>query len=385
MTEQGRVDVMSIRFDIFPGVEAVDRDVWNRLASDAAPFMEWEYFRALEVSGSVSPERGYRPMHLVAYSGDRPVALAPLYLRDRAWVEFGDGGLLEFLSETTGLPFNVGLVGTIPFTPVPGYEIASGSNGDGPEIVGNLLGYMDYLCETRGLSTSRVYFVDSTENGFQDRLMEHGYLRFRSKHCLWVNKGYTDFDDYLQSFRTSRRTKIRRELKSVREAGITVRMVEGANAPAEYYRTMYRLYLRTWLRHMGPGVRPFLTQGFFDLLEQQYRHRSSFSVAEREGEIVAMALFYHKSGTLYGRYWGCFEETPFLHFAVCYYHPIDHCIRNGFQVMDPGFGGRHKLLRGYDVVPVDHYIKFHQEEQRRIADTVIRQMSSVDEDDDDDF
>ena len=61
----------------------------------ASPMMEWEYFYALEKSRSVSDQKGYYPCHLVAYNDHEPIALAPLYERDRAWVEFGDGGLLE--------------------------------------------------------------------------------------------------------------------------------------------------------------------------------------------------------------------------------------------------------------------------------------------------
>jgi predicted N-acyltransferase len=29
---------------------------------------------------------------------------------------------------------------------------------------------------------------------------------------------------------------------------------------------------------------------------------------------------------LYGRYWGCTEEVPHLHFEICYYQAIDAAI-----------------------------------------------------------
>ena len=92
--------------------------------------MEFEYLHALEKSGSISADKGYSPSHLALYDGSNIVAIAPLYQRDRAWVEFGDGGLMEFLTELTGLPFSSGLVGSIPYTPVPGYDFLVGPARD---------------------------------------------------------------------------------------------------------------------------------------------------------------------------------------------------------------------------------------------------------------
>jgi predicted N-acyltransferase len=87
-----------------------------------------------------------------------------------------------------------------------------------------------------------------------------------------------------------------------------------------------------------------------------------------------MALFYEKGGHLYGRYWGCFQEIPFLHFATCYYHPIAYAIEKGLAVMDPGFGGEHKLIRGYEVVPIYHYIKFHGKKEHDIAEAIMKKL-----------
>lgn len=365
---------MGAHFEIYSGVENIDRRVWNQLAVNASPMMEWEYFYSLEKSGSVSPERGYRPSHLLAYDGSRPVALAPLYERDRAWVEFGDGGLIEFLGELTGLPFQRGLVGTIPFTPVPGYQFLHHPDLDDSHACKMLLDYIDYRCRTQNLSTSRIYFLDQTSPTLHSLLLEQGYIRLSSEYCEWFNHGYADFDDYLSSFKSSRRTKIRREIRAIRKGGIEIEMVPGSDAPRRYYEEMYQLYVGTWEKHMGPVIRPFLNATFFDLLGQLFSHRTSFSVARRSEETLALALFYHKASSIYGRYWGCHEEVPFLHFVTCYYGPIEFAIKSGIQMMDPGFGGEHKAIRGYESVPVYHYIKFFGEQQRRIASLVLRQV-----------
>src|SRR5262249_26076286 len=51
---------------------------------------------------------------------------------------------------------------------------------------------------------------------------------------------------------------------------------------------------------------------------------------------------------LYGRYWGAFEERPFLHFNVCFYPSIEECILRKKKRFEPGAGGMHKLVRGFE-------------------------------------
>lgn len=365
---------MAIHFKTFPGCEAISKQLWNELASNASPMMEWEYFHALETSGAVSPERGYRACHLVAFAGEEPFAIIPLYERDRAWVEFGDGGLIEFLSELTGIPYRAGLVGAIPFTPVPGYRVLCRPGFDNPETTRLLLNHIDTLCTDRGLWSCRLYFVSPHFSDLHSLLLEHGYVALRTTYRLWHNHDYRTFDDYLLSFKSSRRTKIKREIRAIRDRGIRLEMVRGEDAPAYYYKEICELYERTWTKHMGVGMRPFLNRLFFEELQSSFRHRSSFAVASMADRRLAMALFYEKADVLYGRYWGCYEEVPFLHFAACYYHPIDYAIRKGIRTMDPGFGGEHKPIRGYEMEPVYHYIKFHGEQESRIARSILQRL-----------
>jgi hypothetical protein len=193
---------------------------------------------------------------------------------------------------------------------------------------------------------------------------------------MWLNKGYNSFEDYLRTFRSNRRTKIKRELRSIQQQGIDIRMISAEEAPNSYYDIMYKLYIATWSKHMGLEIRPFLNRKFFELLRDNFRHRNSFCVATRSGDVIGMALFYHKNESLYGRYWGCFDEIPFLHFATCYYYPIRYAIHQGFKLMDPGFGGEHKLYRGYETIPAYHYIKFHGEKHRRTAHAILEKMQS---------
>jgi uncharacterized protein len=51
---------------------------------------------------------------------------------------------------------------------------------------------------------------------------------------------------------------------------------------------------------------------------------------------------------LHGRSGGAFAEIPFLHFHPCLYHPGDGGIARGRERFEPGAGGDHTLVRGFE-------------------------------------
>ena len=73
-------------------------------------------------------------------------------------------------------------------------------------------------------------------------------------------------------------------------------------------------------------------------------------LAYRDSQPIAGALNFIGSDTLYGRYWGCTEEVPFLHFELCYYQAIEWAIDHGLSSVQAGAQGEHKLARGYEPV-----------------------------------
>ena len=73
-------------------------------------------------------------------------------------------------------------------------------------------------------------------------------------------------------------------------------------------------------------------------------------LAMRNGSPVAGALNIVGPDVLYGRYWGCREDIPFLHFELSYYRAIEWAIANGIGTIQAGAQGEHKLARGYEPV-----------------------------------
>jgi hypothetical protein len=73
-------------------------------------------------------------------------------------------------------------------------------------------------------------------------------------------------------------------------------------------------------------------------------------LALEDGRPIAGALNFIGGEALYGRYWGCLVDKPFLHFELCYYRAIDAAIERGLARVEAGAQGGHKLARGYEPV-----------------------------------
>ena len=127
-----------------------------------------------------------------------------------------------------------------------------------------------------------------------------------------------------------------------------------------------------------PWGRRFLTPDFFARLLATFRHRCEFVEARRGGQRIAGALNFTSPGVLYGRYWGCFEEHPFLHFNVCLYHPVQEAIRLGLRRFEPGAGGEHKLTRGFEPhITYSAHLLLHPGLDRAVRAFLLQEQAAV--------
>ncbi len=354
-----KLGLVHTQFAIYSTVKELNPIEWNNLAREAAPMMEWEYFYILDESQCVSPARGFFPFYIGLYDHyDQLIALAPMFERSHGAFEFGISGLMNDIAAISGVPVGKGLVGTIPFTPVPAYQFLIADRTKDVLIWDLMLKYLDFLCETRGFYSVRFYFLAPCSPIFHNLLVSSGYVGLVSNHFLWTNC-YRTFEQFLNMLTPHRRRNIRREIRKIEEMDIEITMHPGSEVASDLYERAFMLYQSTWRKHMPSGINPYLNETFFSLLRPFFQHRCFFSVAKRYDTLFGLALFYGKDDALFGRYWGCTEDVPFLHFATCYYKPMMYAIEKGIHSIDPGFGGEHKALRGFDQIPVYHYIKFY--------------------------
>ena len=324
----------------------IARDDWNALlALDDTPFLDWDWLSAMEESQSAARKTGWAPYHLVVRvkASKRIVAACPLYLKTHSMGEFVfDHGWAD-AAERAGLRYFPKLLVGVPFTPHTGRRFLVAPQIDRPTMVRALGQALTRICADNDISSVHVNFCSEDEAlelkglGFMERL---GY------QYHWVNSGFTTFEDYLDQLKSKRRYAVRHERAALKEQGVEIRALVDTEIPDAMFADLYKIYLST-IQKLYWG-RQYLTRDFFDLIRQRFKRNLCFVGAWRGSELIAGTINLQKSGVFYGRYWGSFEELRYLHFNVCYYAAIDHCIAQGIQRFEPGAGGEYKWLRGFN-------------------------------------
>lgn len=121
-----------------------------------------------------------------------------------------------------------------------------------------------------------------------------------------------------------------------------------------------------------------LNRHWFEQAGATLGERALMFLALRGGSPVAGALNIVADDVLYGRYWGCSEEIPFLHFELSYYRAIEWAIDQGLAAVQAGAQGEHKLARGYEPI-VTRSVHFIPDPGFRaaIADFLVREREAI--------
>jgi hypothetical protein len=321
---------------IASGVSGLNARAWDRLTGDD-PFVGHAFLSSLEDSKSVGSGTGWTPAPILVEDGvDHLVAAAPAYLKSHSQGEYVfDHGWAEAW-ERAGGEYYPKLQVAVPFTPVPGPRLL----GHRPQ---QLLTAIEAVTVQNQMSSAHITFIDeagATECERRGWLIRHGV------QYHWFNHSYSGFEDFLATLSSRKRKTLRKERAAAQE-GLEIRALRGsAIGPAEW-EAMWAFYQDTGSRKWG---HPYLTREFFDLVGERMGDAVLLFIACRDSRPIAGALNFIGSDTLYGRYWGCTEEVPFLHFELCYYQAVEWAIDHGLKCVQAGAQGEHKVARGYEPV-----------------------------------
>lgn len=322
----------------------VSREAWDALLGDnPSPFLRWDWLSLLEETGCAVESSGWVPHHALLFREELLVGACPMYMKLHSMGEFVFDHDWALFAERLGIAYYPKLLVGIPFTPVAGPRFLTAQSEDRPALL-SLMGRMiAKLVVENGISSAHVNFCREDETKALEKI---GYLRRVDIQFHWQNRGYRDFEDFLQDLRSGRRNKIRRERKELLRQGITIRIIEGSDMTPEIADTLHDLYANH-VDNLYWGRR-YLTRALFQALAGRMGDHLLPILALRNGKIIAGTLNLLDGDALYGRYWGAFEQHRFLHFNVCYYAAIEACIARGLSRFEAGAGGDFKQLRGLD-------------------------------------
>ncbi|WP_257554846.1 GNAT family N-acetyltransferase [Sphingobium sp. CFD-2] len=353
------------------GVAELPRDEWDACAGDANPFMSWDFLTVLERSGSVGGNSGWQPLPLVIDGPDGRIAgAAPLYGKTHSQGEYVfDHGWADAW-ERAGGQYYPKIQIAAPFSPVPGPRLLLRDEALAPALIAGI----EAVVQQNELSSAHATFIAPEQVPLFEAA---GWLIREDSQFHWTNRSYGDFGDFLADLSSAKRKNIRKERERAVE-GLEIVHLTGTALTEAHWDIFWTFYQDTGARKWG---RPYLTRAFFSMLGESMGDRVLLVLALRHGQPIAGALNLIGADTLYGRYWGCTEDVPNLHFELCYYQAIDIAIARRLKRVEAGAQGGHKLARGYAPEPTfsAHFIP-NASFRRAVADFLAAERQGVQRD-----
>ncbi|KTS75343.1 GNAT family N-acetyltransferase [Pantoea stewartii] len=311
---------------------------WDALLPDDQPFLRHAFLLSLEDSGSVRPARGWQPAHLVWREQGELCAALPGYQKSHSQGEYVFDHAWADACQRAGIAYYPKWLGAIPFSPVTGARVLGKS-----DAAIRLLSRLPDWLERQTLSGAHINFTDSHANALLAE--QPDWLARLGCQYHWHNRGYRDFQDFLDTLMSRKRKQLRKEREQVALNGFEFDWYRGDQLREDQWDFVYTCYANTYAVR---GQRPYLTRAFFSLLAARLPENIRVVIARLQQQPAAMAFYLKDGESLYGRYWGCLAEFNQLHFETCFYQGMDFAIAEGLQRFDAGAQGEHKLVRGFE-------------------------------------
>ncbi len=362
-----------------PTISAIDQPIWDKLANPdkgkANPFLCWDFLQALEQTGCVGGQTGWQVCHLCATDELGEIAgVVPLYLKSHSMGEYVFDHGWAHAYEQAGGQYYPKLQSAVPFTPVTGARLLAGS----VDVKTTLAQGLRQAVQDTGASSVHVTF---TEEDDMQILEDSGFARRSDVQYHFLNQGYDDYEAFLASLSSRKRKNLRKERARAQD-GIKIARLRGDDLKGEHWDAFYAFYQNTGMRKWG---QPYLTREFFEEIHHRMRDQVLLVMASLDGGWIAGALNFIGGNTIYGRYWGCRQHHPGLHFELCYHQAIEAAITMKFARVEAGAQGEHKIARGY--VPVQthsaHFfydpgmhesVKSYLEQERVLVDQDVMRL-----------
>jgi len=341
---------------------------WDALAATDHPFLRHAFLSSLEDSGSLGPRSGWQAEHLLWAENGQYVAAIPGYRKQHSYGEYVFDHSWADACHRAGIDYYPKWLGAVPFSPVTGSRLL----GDATAAAKLLQQLPGYLAQHQ-LSSAHINFTDDRDNGLLTN--DSHWLSRLGCQYHWHNRGYRDFQDFLDTLTSRKRKQMRKEREQVAAQGIEFEWLDATSVSEAQWDFVYACYANTYtIRRRAP----YLTRAFFSLLAERMPEAIRLVIAKQQGQPVAMAFSLVSGDTFFGRYWGCLAEFDRLHFETCFYQGMDYMIANGLSRFDAGAQGEHKLIRGFEPVITHswHYLR-HPGLREAVAEFLQQEAAAV--------
>ena len=345
------MDKKNVKVEFINDINLIEKKQWDLCACPEAfkgekiidPFTTYNFISALENSGSVGKGTGWHSCHLVVKIEKEIIAVMPLYLKGHSQGEYIFDHNWAQAYNNFGGNYYPKIQSAVPFTPATGRRFLTkkGFEKQGRDALER--GIINLALNNK-LSSAHITFCTSFE---AKKVSDNNFLSRKTLQYHWENKGFSNFEDFLNSLSSRKRKTIKKERKiatSLFKDNDGIFSFTGSQLRDKHWDSFWKFYQDTGNRKWGV---PYLTRDFFQIINECMPENILLFLAIENNTPIAGALNFIGADTLYGRYWGCSKYHSCLHYELCYYQAIDYALKNRIKKVEAGAQGEHKISRGY--------------------------------------
>ena len=345
------MDKKNVKVEFINDINLIEKKQWDLCACPEAfkgekiidPFTTYNFISALENSGSVGKGTGWHSCHLVVKIEKEIIAVMPLYLKGHSQGEYIFDHNWAQAYNNFGGNYYPKIQSAVPFTPATGRRFLTkkGFEKQGRDALER--GIINLVLNNK-LSSAHITFCTSFE---AKKVSDNNFLKRKTLQYHWENKGFSNFEDFLNSLSSRKRKTIKKERKiatSLFKDNDGIFSFTGSQLRDKHWDSFWKFYQDTGNRKWGI---PYLTRDFFQIINECMPENILLFLAIENNTPIAGALNFIGADTLYGRYWGCSKYHSCLHYELCYYQAIDYALKNRIKKVEAGAQGEHKISRGY--------------------------------------
>ena len=345
------MDKKNVKVEFINDINLIEKKQWDLCACPEAfkgekiidPFTTYNFISALENSGSVGKGTGWHSCHLVVKIEKEIIAVMPLYLKGHSQGEYIFDHNWAQAYNNFGGNYYPKIQSAVPFTPATGRRFLTkkGFEKQGRDALER--GIINLALNNK-LSSAHITFCTSFE---AKKVSDNNFFKRKTLQYHWENKGFSSFEDFLNSLSSRKRKTIKKERKiatSLFKDNDGIFSFTGSQLRDKHWDSFWKFYQDTGNRKWGI---PYLTRDFFQIINECMPENILLFLAIENNTPIAGALNFIGADTLYGRYWGCSKYHSCLHYELCYYQAIDYALKNRIKKVEAGAQGEHKISRGY--------------------------------------
>ncbi len=362
---------MTLKVDLADSVTSLDRQSWDALVG-GMPLLSHAFLSALEESKSIGNGTGWQSCPMLVFDDEALVGGLPLYVKSHSYGEYVFDWAWAEAYEKNGLNYYPKLIAAIPFSPITSQRLLVASVNNASQIQSLMVETLEEITRSNQFSGAHVLFPNDDSAKV---LSEANWLQRHGVQFQWKNESFENFEGFLSQLTQEKRKKIRQERKKVVNSGVVCHRVKGPDISEAQWEFFYQCYCNTYREHRST---PYLTREFFKIIAKTMTQHILLVMAYKDGAPIASALNFYDQNTLYGRYWGCLEYVPNLHFELCYYQAQEFCIAENIQYFEGGAQGEHKLARGFKPKATCSFHQIaHPQFANAIEDFVMREAHGI--------